>query len=131
MLPIVQAAAYLPFAAVFIFTITLYVVPPFGVGHISNFAIDAPITGLNWMLIVVGIFAAAIGATAFQNRPLAIMAVATILVAGHLTGRGALLPILQVVGMMAWCLITVSIFSHLILVDMQGRHMFWSRWGND
>lgn len=128
MLPIVQFVAYGPFAAVLLFTIALWVVPPFGVGHISNFSIDAPITGMSWMLTFVGGFAAVIGAAVFRNRMLAVMSVMTIALAGHLTGRDAWLPIPQTVGMAIWCIVTTAILVHIVVVEMSGRRMFWVGW---
>ena len=130
MLPIVQFVAYVPFAAVLLFTTVLWVAPPFGSGHISHFPLDALLTGMSWMLTFVGVFAAIIGALVFRNMPLAIMFVITVPVAGHLTGRDALLPIPQTVGMTVWCVITTAVLIHLVTVDMAGRHMFWTRWND-
>jgi len=131
MLQIVQVAAYMPFAAIFFFTIILRVAPLFGSGHIDKYVLDAALTGFSWLLTVAAMGPALIGALVFRNRSLAIMFISTALVAGHLTGRGALLPIPQVVGMTAWCLITTAVFAQVVMVDMQGRHMFWTRWDND
>ncbi|NQW16347.1 MAG: hypothetical protein HQ478_02560 [Chloroflexi bacterium] len=131
MLPIVQTAAYIPITAVLFMTLTMWLSPPIGHGEMSLSLPNTFFPLFVEMFLTIGIPVSLIGAVVLRNRMLTAMFIVTVIFAGSLLGRTNPIPISDGVGIAIWSITTIAILLHLVMVEMQGRRMFWSRWDND